>query len=125
IRGVRIEPAEIETALGRHPGVGQVVIAVRHSGRARRNLVAYVVRAVGAAADDGDAREPTALELRGWLRERLPEPMVPATIVFVETLPLLPSGKIDHAALAALDAGNETLETNHLPPRTAAETILT
>ena len=125
IRGVRIEPAEIETALGRHPKVGQAVIAVRDSGRGRRNLVAYVVRATGAVTGDGDACEPSALELRGWLRERLPEPMVPATIVFVEALPLLPSGKIDHLALAALDAGNETLETNHLPPRTAAETILT
>ena len=59
IRGVRIEPAEIETALGRHPKVGQAVIAVRDSGRGRRNLVAYVVRATGAVTGDGDAREPS------------------------------------------------------------------
>ena len=78
------------------------MIAVRDSGRGRRNLVAYVVRATGAVTGDGDAPEPSALELRGWLRERLPEPMVPAMIVFVEALPLLPSGKIDHVALAAL-----------------------
>ncbi len=124
IRGVRIEPAEIEAALGLHPSVSQAVIAVRDSGCGRRRLAAYVVRA-DAETGDGDAREPSAPELRGWLRERLPEPMVPATILFVETLPLLPSGKIDHAALAAFDAGNETLEAHHLPPRTAAETILT
>ena len=82
IRGVRIEPAEIETALGRHPSITQAVVDLRDSGPGRRSLVAYVVLA--ADAGNGNPRERTVPELRGWLRERLPEPMVPATITFVE-----------------------------------------
>ncbi|HET7230272.1 MAG TPA: amino acid adenylation domain-containing protein, partial [Longimicrobium sp.] len=90
VRGHRIEPGEIETVLMRHPGVRQAVVAVRGEGEMRR-LVAWV-----SAANGGQV--PVA-ELRGWLRSRLPEYMVPAAWVAVESFPLTPNGKVDRGRL--------------------------
>jgi hypothetical protein len=90
VRGHRIEPGEIETVLMRHPGVRQAVVAVRGEGEARR-LVAWV-----SAANGGQV--PVA-ELRGWLRSRLPEYMVPAAWVVVDAFPLTANGKVDRGRL--------------------------
>ncbi|HET7233719.1 MAG TPA: amino acid adenylation domain-containing protein [Longimicrobium sp.] len=87
VRGHRIELGEVEHALLRHPAVLEAVAAVREG-----RLVAWTVAAPGA--------EPaTPAELRGFLRERLPEFMVPAAIVQMESLPVTTSGKVDRAAL--------------------------
>ncbi|MFB6704481.1 amino acid adenylation domain-containing protein [Streptomyces sp. NPDC056333] len=94
IRGFRIEPAEIESALAAHPGVGQVVVAVRQDG-VRKQLVAYVVAAAGQSPDPG--------QLRGHLAERLPDYMVPAAVVLLDRLPQLANGKLDRGALPAPD----------------------
>ncbi|MCP4656487.1 MAG: amino acid adenylation domain-containing protein, partial [bacterium] len=87
VRGFRLEPGEVEAALGRHPGVREAVVVV--AGRAR--VVAYVVLQGESAATDA---------LQDFLRLSLPEYMVPSLIVEVEALPLLPSGKVDRGALA-------------------------
>jgi amino acid adenylation domain-containing protein len=89
VRGHRIEPGEIETVLMRHPGVRQAVVAVRGEGDGKR-LVAWVASASGHLP---------AAELRGWLRSRLPEYMVPATFVAVDALPYTANGKIDRGRL--------------------------
>jgi amino acid adenylation domain-containing protein len=91
IRGFRIELGEIETILSQHAAVRDAVVAARESAAGDRRLVGYVVPESG--------REPEPSELRGFLREKLPPYMVPSAFVWLETLPLTPSGKVDRAAL--------------------------
>ncbi len=90
IRGFRIEPGEIEDVLSRCPGIGEAAVLARQTGEDRR-LVAFAVR-TGPAVPD----------VRAWLRDRLPEPMVPSQVVFVESLPKTASGKLDRRALGRL-----------------------
>ncbi|HEU4561210.1 MAG TPA: amino acid adenylation domain-containing protein, partial [Longimicrobium sp.] len=90
IRGHRIEPGEVEAELTRNPHVRQAVVAARGEGAAAR-LVAWVVPASGA--------NPSATELRGWLRARVPDYMIPAAFVVMPEFPLSPNGKIDRMQL--------------------------
>ena len=94
IRGFRIEPGEIETVLAKHPGVQQAAVVVREDSPGNKRLVSYVVRQTADAA--------TEAELRGHVRQCLPEYMVPSQFVFLEAMPLTPNGKINRRALAAL-----------------------
>ncbi|MEO6194959.1 MAG: condensation domain-containing protein, partial [Thermoanaerobaculia bacterium] len=88
VRGFRVELGEIEAALVRHPRLREAVVAARDDGDRGQRLVAYVVPADVAAA-----------ELRGFLRDRLPEYMVPSAFVGLDALPLSATGKVDRRAL--------------------------
>ncbi|HEV8581216.1 MAG TPA: amino acid adenylation domain-containing protein [Thermoanaerobaculia bacterium] len=112
VRGVRLELGEIEAALRRHPGVREAVVLVCGEGADKR-LVACVVPA-------GDA--PPASELRGFLRQSLPEVAVPGGFVPLPALPLLPNGKVDRTALAAVSDEPEREEGEAL--RTPTEEVL-
>ncbi|MBV9648507.1 MAG: amino acid adenylation domain-containing protein, partial [Pseudonocardiales bacterium] len=115
IRGFRIELGEIEAALATHPGVDQVVVAAREDQPGTKRLVGYVV----PAGDDA----PTVAQLRAYLGEVLPDYMVPAAFVMLETLPLSPTGKVDRKALPAPELiGEPTAE--FVAPQTAAERVL-
>jgi amino acid adenylation domain-containing protein len=94
IRGVRIEPAEIEAALASHPAVRRCAVIARNV-RARLHLVAYAERAPGHGAK-------LEADLRRHLEERLPLALVPSIFVFVDELPTTQSGKIDAARLPEL-----------------------
>jgi amino acid adenylation domain-containing protein len=96
VRGFRVEIGEVEAALAEHPGVSGVAVVAREV-QGTRQLVAYVVHGAGQGLDPAP--------LRGWLRARLPEFMVPAFFVPLEALPLTPRGKIDRRALPAPEAG--------------------
>ncbi len=109
IRGVRIEPGEIEAALLALPQVREAVVAARE-----KRLIAYVV-------GDGSTES-----LRQALRERLPEAMVPAAFVTLPALPRTANGKVDRKALLAQDAAPEEpgAREGHVAPRTREEEIL-
>jgi thioesterase domain-containing protein len=105
LRGLRIELGEIESALGRHPAVRDGAVVVLESGGEPR-LVACVVP---KGLEPTEAAQEISGQLRAHLRESLPDYMIPASFLFLESLPLTPTGKVDRKALARLepDAGVE------------------
>jgi amino acid adenylation domain-containing protein/thioester reductase-like protein len=112
IRGFRIEPGEIRAVLNSHPSVGDAAVVVRGEG-GTRVLAAYVATA-------GSEPTPNAQELLGFMRARLPEYLVPATVTVLDRLPLTASGKLDHSALPSSHASpGEALGT----PASVAETV--
>lgn len=112
LRGLRIEPAEIEAALLSHEGVREAAVIARDDGGGPR-LIAYLVGAPEAV--------PTATELREHLRRVLPEYLVPSNFVVLDSLPLTPNGKVDRRVLPAqLDLGS----AEYVEPRTETERAL-
>ncbi|MDB4948388.1 MAG: lgrB [Gemmatimonadetes bacterium] len=99
VRGFRIEPGEVESALATYPAVRSAAVVARDDGRGRR-LVAYVVPAGGATVDSTD--------LRVHLRASLPDYLVPSAFITIDALPLTPNGKLDRAALPAPDSAEPT-----------------
>ncbi|MGH9762573.1 MAG: amino acid adenylation domain-containing protein, partial [Blastocatellia bacterium] len=95
LRGYRIELQEIESLILRNSGIRQCVVGLRDDWPGDERLVVYVVLS-GEARLSGE-------ELRGYLRNSLPEYMLPSAVVQLPELPLTPSGKIDRKALASLD----------------------
>ena len=111
IRGYRVEPSEIERSLERHPAVRQAAVVARDDGAGDPRLVAYVVGSSEVGAD----------ELRAFLRETLPDFMVPSSVVALDALPFTSSGKVDRRALPD-PAVAETRE--YVAPRTPLEEAL-
>ncbi|WP_165975404.1 non-ribosomal peptide synthetase [Actinomadura rubrisoli] len=128
VRGLRIEPGEIEAVLADHPGVTQAVVTVQDVPGSKR-LVAYVVpdsAGSGGTVDDQGRYKAdmtggvTTSELRRFASGRLPEYMVPSVLVMLDRLPLAPNGKLDRAALPEPDVTGGVYRT----PRTREETVL-
>ncbi|TFI50727.1 non-ribosomal peptide synthetase, partial [Mastigocladus laminosus UU774] len=113
IRGFRVELGEIETFLGQHPNVRENVVVVYQEEVDNTVLVAYVVAKTEPV--------PSISELRSFLKEKLPDHMIPSTFVMLENLPLAPSGKIDRKALPQPDNLRPELETNYVKPRNEVE----
>jgi acyl-coenzyme A synthetase/AMP-(fatty) acid ligase/acyl carrier protein len=107
IRGYRVEPGEIEAALRRHPGLHDAAVALSQD-----RLVAWIVPRDSA---------PAASELRAFLRERLPDPMVPAVYVPLVALPLTPSGKLDRRALVEPAVAPREAAASYVAPVSALE----
>jgi amino acid adenylation domain-containing protein len=116
VRGVRVEPGEVEAALAKHPGVREAVVLAREYAPGDRRLVAYV-----AAAADGLSER----DLRAYLRGRLPEYMVPSAFVIVAALPRGINGKVDPRALPDAAALRVVAATDRNgTPRTPLEEYL-
>ncbi len=116
IRGFRIELGEIEAALTQHPAVREAAVLAREDEPGQKRLVAYVVSTRDPA--------PSVSELKGFLKEKLPDYMVPSAFVAMEALPRLPSNKVDRRALPAPDQTRPELESAYAAPRTPIEEIL-
>lgn len=119
LRGYRIELGEIESVLAEHPAVRQAVVVARRGAAGDPRLVAYVVpqRGVFVEVEDGDL----VLRLRRWLKEKLPEPMVPSAFVSLGALPLTPNGKVDRLALPEPDGSRPALEAAYVAPASELE----
>jgi amino acid adenylation domain-containing protein len=121
VRGFRIELGEIEAALAAHPAVRDAAALVQGEVGDRRLLAFWVP---GTEETHLDARE-----LRAWLKERLPEPMVPAFFLRLDALPVTANGKLDRAVLVRKaaeerDAAPRAEEGGFAAPRTPAEELL-
>ncbi|AKJ04229.1 non-ribosomal peptide synthase protein (TIGR01720 family)/amino acid adenylation domain-containing protein [Archangium gephyra] len=124
LRGHRIELGEVEVALREQPEVREAVAAVREYGPGDQRLVAYVVPTSPRPPGEGRGEGATVpgldlSELRARLRQRLPEPMIPAAIVELPAFPLTPSGKVDRKALPLPGALQGTV--GFTAPRTDTE----
>ena len=113
VRGVRIEPGEIEAELRQHPDVRQAVVVPRADAVGEVTLSAYVVAAPDAKVAPS--------ELRHFLRDRLPASMVPAHFIRLDALPLTPNKKLDVRALPVPDAPAPELAVVYVAPRDALE----
>jgi amino acid adenylation domain-containing protein len=109
LRGVRIEPGEVESEILTHPGVAQAAVTMREDTPGGKRLVAYLVPA--------DPRRPPT-DLRDYLIRRLPIYLVPAAFVPMESLPLLSNGKVDRKALPAPE---QAVQRRYVAPRTGTE----
>ena len=135
VRGVRVELAGIEATLRQHPAVRESVVTAREESSGEMRLVAYVVPKIedrGLKIEDSASDAPDPLssilyplssDLRGFLRTRLPDYMVPAAFVLLEALPRTPNGKIDRRALPAPERRTGQ-EAAFVAPRTPAEELL-
>ena len=117
IRGFRIELGEVEAALSRHEAVAETVVVARPApGDSHLQLLAYVVGWAGA--------EVNRSELRQYLRQALPDYMVPAAFVVLEAMPLTANGKLDRKALPAPELVQTGPEQSFVGPQTETEKVI-
>ena len=137
IRGVRIEPEEIESVLQQHASVAQAVVVAKTEASSDSRLIAYIVPnrsdQISASRSDqnvatdlnqvckADAALTLAPRLRRYLQERLPDYLVPAAFVTLDALPLMPNGKVDRKALPMPQTDRPNLAQEYVEPRTVTE----
>ncbi|MCI0491094.1 MAG: phosphopantetheine-binding protein, partial [Blastocatellia bacterium] len=135
LRGYRIELGEIEAAIAAHPIVSEVVTMIRSDNPGNHRLVAYVVPEIkpgkrpplnkadqtGEPPSNSAGRAPATSELQSYLREKLPDYMMPSAFVFLDRLPLNRNGKLDREALPPPEKIRPELEAVFVPPRTMIE----
>lgn len=112
VHGFRIEPAEVEAVLARHPAVSEVAVQAREDVPGDKQLVAYVVAKSGMTHD-------LVSKLRSFIQTNLPEYMVPSAFVVLDALPRTPSGKLHWQALPVPE--HRAQETGLVVPQDATE----
>ncbi len=115
IRGYRIELGEIEAMLGKHDTVHDCVLLLREDSPGDQRLVAYIV-ASGSAPDTGD--------LKNYLRQQLPEYMVPNDVVVLDAMPLTPNGKLDRKQLPSPQGLTQKVVADYVAPENELQEII-
>jgi amino acid adenylation domain-containing protein/non-ribosomal peptide synthase protein (TIGR01720 family)/FkbM family methyltransferase len=116
IRGFRIELGEIEAAIALNPAVRRTLVVAREDVPGHKYLVAYIVPNHSSAIASSD--------LRSFLKEKLPDYLIPGVFVMLDALPLTPNGKVDRKALPTPDTARQELQADKVAPRTRFEEIL-
>ncbi|MBW4424871.1 MAG: amino acid adenylation domain-containing protein [Nostoc desertorum CM1-VF14] len=116
IRGFRIELSEIETVIRQHNNVEKAIVIAQGNLYDNKHLIAYIV--------SKPPQEQTIIELRQFLKEKLPEYMIPKAFVILDSLPLTANGKVDHYALKAIDTQSRSIDKAFIAPRTPTESTL-
>jgi amino acid adenylation domain-containing protein len=114
IRGFRIELGEIEAVLSQHPDVQESLVISRSDVSGNQRLVAYIISNLELECTDFGS-------LRNFLKQKLPDYMVPSSFVFLNNFPLTPNGKVDRKALPEPDAINPEFSTTYVAPKTDIE----
>ncbi|HEY6806350.1 MAG TPA: amino acid adenylation domain-containing protein [Pyrinomonadaceae bacterium] len=114
VRGYRVELGEIESVLAQHPTIAEAAVMAREDGTGEKWLVAYVVTQPGID-------KVSTSEMRRYLRQRLPDYMVPGAFVVLTKLPLTPNGKLDRRALPEPEQSVSTNGKDYAAPRTDVE----
>jgi amino acid adenylation domain-containing protein len=109
IRGFRVEPSEVEAVLTRHPMIRAAAVVAREDAHRGRYLVAYFVPRPGES--------PPTSELRAFLRDRLPDHLVPTALLRIDHLPLTPNGKLNRQALPDPEIARPEAEADFAPPQ--------
>ena len=125
LRGFRIELGEIESLLDHHPEVHEALVQARTGPHGQPQLVAYVVGSRGPEGVETQTPSPPLhtfiSELKSYLREKLPDYMVPTAFIMLDRLPLTPNGKIDTRALPEPDSPTGVTTAEFLPLQTPTE----
>ena len=116
LRGYRIELGEIETVLGQNEGVAEATVMVREDVAGDKRLVGYVV--------SKKDKEVKVSELRSYMKTKLPEYMVPGTVMLLEEMPLTLNGKIDRKRLPVPEHARPELETSYEQTQSPLEEVL-
>jgi hypothetical protein len=116
IRGYRIEAGEIEAALTEHSAVRSAVITTMGEEHNKQQLVAYIV--------PEEKLTPTIEGLSEFLKNKLPDYMVPSAFIFMDTLPLSANGKVDRRALPTQESLLQKVEVAYVAPQTDIEQII-
>jgi amino acid adenylation domain-containing protein len=109
LRGFRIELGEIEAVLRQHPALAEAVVLAREETPGDTRLVAYIVAKSDSAA--------TVNELKDFLREKLPDYMVPTSFVALQALPMMPNGKVDRRGITSTTEAESRLDKILALPR--------
>ncbi|NEP88105.1 MAG: amino acid adenylation domain-containing protein [Okeania sp. SIO2C2] len=119
IRGFRIEIGEIEAFVSQYPDVKENVVIAQSDPTGGKRLVAYIT-------SKQESTQDTSLipQIRQFLKQKLPEYMIPAAFVLLDAFPLTPNGKIDRRALPVPDTVPSGLSTAYLMPQTETEQLL-
>jgi acyl carrier protein len=116
IRGYRVEIAEIQVLLQHHPAIKDAAVLVLEEEAGDSRLVAYVV------PDGHEAMDVS--ELRTYVKQRLPDYMVPSSFIPLDALPLTPNGKVDRRALPKPDGARPDVGISYVAPQTELEQTL-
>ena len=120
VRGFRIELGEIEAVLSQYPAVREAIALVREDNPGDKRLVAYIVANSALKTQDSELIN----DLRCYLKQKLPQYMIPSAFVLLEAMPLTPNGKIDRRSLRAPDTNTAEFESNFAYPRTPDEQLI-
>jgi amino acid adenylation domain-containing protein len=116
IRGFRIEPGEIEVILSEHKNISEAVVTAFTASDFDKRLIAYLV--------GKGKKQPTPQDLRRFLKEKLPEYMIPSAFVFLEKIPLHTNGKVDRNNLPIPDFSTSISNKDFVAPSSQTEILV-